>query len=290
MGQLTKSGLKILLDNLYTTYDSQFLHTDPLYIVKQYKDSRDRETAGFITASLSLGSVHAIKRVATSILSKMGPSPYNFLKSFSPENSDNMFSDISYRFYKPRDIYLLVLWTARMIQLRGSIENFFMDHFEEKDENIGPSLSRFINRIRSLETRPYYDKAPPPGKGAGHFLTDPINGSACKRINMFLRWMIRSDHLDLGIWKDVHSSKLVIPIDTHTAKISRYLGLTSLSTPSWKMAVDVTNTLKKFAPEDPVKYDFSLCRVGMLNKCTNGKDPDICNLCPIEKFCVIREK
>ena len=280
--------LQTLLDNLYKTYDSQFLDTDPLSIVKEYKNDRDREAAGFITAMLSLGNVKAIKKTVRSVLSVMGKSPYHFLADYYPEKEPYKFRNISYRFYKPEDISLLVSWTAQMIRGNGSIKNFFLVRFNEKDPDIGPSLSSFVKRIRALDAAPFYKDTPPAGKGAGHFLTDPEKKSACKRMNMFLRWMVRKDHLDLGLWREIPSSMLIIPVDTQTSKVSRYLGLTSLSSPGWNMAVDITNSLKIFSPDDPVKYDFSLCRVGMLNKCTNGKDADICSLCPIKNICVVR--
>ena len=280
--------LKNLLDNLYNTYDHSFLETDPLSIVKEYKNDKDREAAGFITAMLSLGNVKAIKKTVRSVLSVMGKSPYHFLSDYYPEKEPDKFHNISYRFYKPEDISLLVSWTAHMIRERDSIKNFFLDRFNGKDNDIGPSLSRFVKRIRDLNPSPFYNKTPSAGKGAGHFLTDPEKKSACKRLNMFLRWMVRKDHLDLGLWDEIPASMLIIPVDTHISKVSRYLGLTSLSSPGWNMAVDITNSLKFFSPDDPVKYDFALCRVGMLNKCTNGKDPDICSLCPIKDICVVR--
>ena len=281
--------LKNLLDNLYNTYDHSFLETDPLSIVKEYKNERDREAAGFITAMLSLGNVKAIKKTVRSVLSVMGKSPYYFLSDYYPEKEPDKFHNISYRFYKPEDISLLVSWTAQMIRKNGSIKDFFLVRFNEKDPDIGHSLSGFVKRIRALDAAPFYKHAPPAGKGAGHFLTDPEKKSACKRMNMFLRWMVRKDHLDFGLWDEIPASMLIIPVDTHISKVSRYLGLTSLSSPGWNMAVDITNSLKIFSPEDPVKYDFALCRVGMLNKCTNGKDPDICSLCPIKDICVVRE-
>ena len=91
----------------------------------------------------------------------------------------------------------------------------------------------------------------------------PEKGSACKRMNLFLRWMVRKDDLDFGLWKEIPTSKLVIPVDTHIARICKQLELTSSETVSWNMAEEITDNLKKFDPDDPVKYDFALCHIGM---------------------------
>jgi len=280
--------LHSLLEHLYDTYDHSFLHTDPLSIVLEYQDDRDRETAAFITALLSLGSVPLIKKIVRSVLSPMGPSPYRFLQTFDPLKNGDFLTSLSYRFYAPRDIGLLVFWTAQMVQTHGSIQAFFMNGFDPKDSHIGPSLSRFVAALRLLETGPYYGTLPRPGRGACHFLTDPANKSACKRFAMFLRWMVRRDTIDTGIWRDIPPRMLIIPLDTHTAAVSRHLGLTALKSPGWAMAVDITDSLKQFCREDPVKYDFSLCRVGMLGTCTQGKNPEHCAACPIGSLCVTR--
>ncbi len=100
-------------------------------------------------------------------------------------------------------------------------------------------------------------------RGVRFMFPDPLKGSACKRQNLFLRWMIRNDELDFGLWKEIPTSKLIVPVDTHIAQISKKLQLTKRENVSWKMAEEITNNLKKFDENDPVKYDFALCHIGM---------------------------
>jgi uncharacterized protein (TIGR02757 family) len=120
------------------------------------------------------------------------------------------------------------------------------------------------------------------------FLSDPASGSACKRLNLFLRWMVRPDDgLDLGLWAPVRPDQLVIPLDTHEARISRYLGLSDRRTVDWKMAVEVTEGLRRLDPSDPVRYDFALSRLGILDECPRRRDPVKCRRCPLVPVCTL---
>lgn len=281
-----KANFKKILDELYQTYQLDYLSTDPLEIVRQYKNPEDQEIVGFIAAAMAFGRVELIKKGIYDILQKMGPSPYQFMLNFEPHIHGKLFDNIIYRFYSPRDIKLLIWWTAQMIEKKGSIKNFFLEKYDEKDENIGHSLSRFVRAILSLQTQPFYPTIPKKGHGIRFFLADPGDKSACKRLNLFLRWMVRRDRLDLGIFQEVSPSKLIIPLDTHVARISQRIGLTNRTTPNWSMAVEFTNALKELDSDDPIKYDFALCRVGMLNPCPEVPDNEKCSSCPLVEFCV----
>jgi len=114
--------------------------------------------------------------------------------------------------------------------------------------------------------------------GMMHFFPTPAKGSACKRMNLFLRWMVRDRDIDFGIWKGIPKNKLVIPLDTHIARISRCLGFTMRRSADWKAAVEITNALKQFDPDDPVKYDFALCHHGIAGMCAKG-DVRLCTGC-----------
>ena len=280
-----KADLKKTLDKLYQTYQLDYFSTDPLEIVKQYKNPKDQEVVGFIAAAMAFGQVELIKNGIQNILQKMTPSPYQFILNFDPYLHGEFFDNFVYRFYRSRDIGLLIWWITQMVRENGSIKNFFLKKYDEKDENIGPSLSRFIRSTLSLKTQPFYSAIPEKGYGIRSFLADPVDGSACKRLNLFLRWMVRRDKLDLGIFQEVSPSKLIIPLDTHVARISRRIGLTNRRTPNWSMAVEITNTLRKFDPDDPIKYDFALCRVGMVNPCPEKPDNKKCSSCPVVRFC-----
>ena len=282
---MNTTALKKTLDTLYANYHIDHLSTDPLEIVRRYQDPKDQEIAGFIAASLALGRSDLIKKAVISILNKMGPSPHRFVVHFNPDRDKNAFHGFVYRFYRERDVNLLIWWLHQMIREKGSLKAFFLRGYNKGDEDIGPSLSRFIQAIRGLTTKPFYRSLPPKESGAHHWLTDPANGSGCKRMNLFLRWMVRHDGLDLGLWPEISPSQLIIPLDTHIARIGRRIGLTKRSTPDWKMAMEITESLRKFDPTDPVKYDFALCRVGMLNACPDKGNTATCESCPLFRFC-----
>jgi len=280
-----KVYLKKTLNKLYQTYHLDYLSTDPLEIVRQYKNPKDQEVVGFIAAAMAFGRVELIKKGIYDILQRMTSSPYQFILNFDPHLHGKLFDNFVYRFYRSRDIGLLIWWIAQTVRKNGSIKSFFLKGYNEKDRDIGSSLSRFVRSLLSLQTEPFYSSVPERGSSIRSFLADPTDGSACKRLNLFLRWMVRQDRLDLGIFREVSPSKLIIPLDTHVARISQRIGLTKRTSPGWAMAVEITETLREFDPNDPVKYDFALCRVGMLNPCPKVPDNEKCSSCPVVRFC-----
>jgi uncharacterized protein (TIGR02757 family) len=117
-----------------------------------------------------------------------------------------------------------------------------------------------------------------------YFFPRPSAGSACKRLNLFLRWMVRRDEVDLGVWKNVPASKLIVPLDTHVIRLGRCLRLTRYTSPGWRMAADITTSLRELNPNDPVSFDFSLCHVGMMNACGFGRKQGD-SQCPLRGLC-----
>lgn len=286
---MSRPDLKQTLEELYLTFRVNYLSMDPLEIVRRYKDPRDKEVVGFIAAAFALGRVDFIRKNLNDLFSRLGPSPYRFILEFDPFRHGKVFEGFVYRFYRDRDLGVFVWWMKQILEADGSLSAFFLSGYNEKEENVGPCLSRFVRKVLSLKTRPFYSSLPPRGSGIRHFLADPTHGSGCKRLNLFLRWMVRRDGLDLGLWQEVSPSKLVIPLDTHITRLGRYLGLTRRTTPGWRMALEITDSLKRFDPEDPVKYDFALCRVGMLNLCPaeSGHIKCIYNFCPVFSYCTM---
>ena len=138
-----------------------------------------------------------------------------------------------------------------------------------------------MRRALALDCKPWYPGGRlPSAAGVRFFLPSPEDGSTCKRLNLFLRWMVRPDDgVDMGLWHGVSPSQLVIPLDTHVSRISISMGLTGRRTVDWKMAREVTARLRAIEPRDPVKYDFALCRLGMLESCPQHADPAACPLC-----------
>lgn len=284
--------LKGCLDELYTTFHREFLETDPLHFVHMFSAPGDREVVGLIASSLAYGRVEGIKRSISKVLGaigKGGKGPHRFVMGFDPLKDAALFAGFKHRFNDGRDIACLLWFAKQMIEESGSIGKFFLKGYSPQDNNIRQALSAFSANVLALDAGPVYGKKRvPQGAGVRFFFPSPEDGSPCKRLNLYLRWMVRrGDGLDFGLWKGVSPAKLVIPLDTHIARISQYIGLTSRANPGWKMAEEITERLKALDPEDPIKYDFALCRLGILDKCPKRKDPAKCESCLIKKICVL---
>jgi uncharacterized protein (TIGR02757 family) len=276
--------LLTILDQLYQNYQHRYLVMDPLELVRCYDDSADQEIAAFISASLAIGQSDLIRKTVKQVLDRLQPSPYLFIRNAAPDVIEEKFQTFRYRFYGARDIGLLLWWIVQMIEIAGSIRNFFLQTYSADEKDIGPSLSRFVRAVLQLKAAPFYSHIQK-GHGIRHFLSDPADGSACKRLNLYLRWMVRKDNLDLGLWPEISTRQLVIPLDTHIARFGRNLGLTRRSSMDWRMAQDITDALRQIDPADPVKYDFALCTLGKLSNCTRKSDPAYCETCPVFKLC-----
>ena len=170
---------------------------------------------------------------------------------------------------------------GEILKKNNSLKNAFKAHYRNGDVNIGNALEGFIDYILGIDTSEVYGKNVKP-KGFLQFFPSPEKGSACKRMNLFLRWMIRDKDIDFGIWKGIPKNKLVIPLDTHIARISRCLGFTGRKANNWKTAVEITDALKKLDPEDPLKYDFAMCHYGIAGLC--GPKPTKCDKCVLKNL------
>jgi uncharacterized protein (TIGR02757 family) len=151
------------------------------------------------------------------------------------------------------------------------------------DVDVGPALDRFSRRALALDISEAYGRVPN-RPGVCYFFPRPSAGSACKRLNLFLRWMVRRDEVDLGVWRVVTPAKLIVPLDTHVIRLSRCLRLTGNTSPGWKMASDITASLRRLDPEDPIRFDFALCHVGMMNACGFGRRQGDAQ-CPLKGLC-----
>ena len=281
--------LKRQLDLLYKTFDLKFLATDPLEFVHRYKTPEDREIVGLVSSCLAYGRVETIKKSIEAVMCSVGPSPYRFTMRFDPVRDSSTFEGFIHRFNNGRDIRALFYFMRQMIEKAGSIKGFFLKGYSSGDKNVKGALVSFSSNALALDSVPVYKSMIlPPKAGVRFFFPSPSDNSACKRLNLYLRWMVRrGDALDFGIWKEVDPARLVMPLDTHIARISRNIGLTSRATPDWKMAEEITTALAAFDPSDPVKYDFALCRLGILDKCPANKDRAKCESCLIKKLCVL---
>ena len=253
--------LKQKLDFHYNAFDRSRISPDPLQFLHLYKDKKDIEVMGFIASVYSYGNVKQIINTLNKFTEISGNQPHKFISSFSNYKNDRRLRTLYHRFYTYNDVLNLFLVLEKVYSEFGSLKNLFLRYHNNGDENIKNGLSGFshhlINEIKAVTKKNELSR------GARFMFPLPELGSACKRKNLFLRWMVRKDGLDFGLWKEIPRSKLVIPVDTHVARICKQLKLTSRKNVSWKMAEEITENLKKFDPDDPVKYDFAICHIGM---------------------------
>lgn len=271
--------LKNTLNTFYRDYDfrQRMLH-DPIEFPHRYKSAGDIEIAGFLACCFAYGRIGLFKPVIEKILSVMGESPHDFLLHFSVARQEKRFQGIQYRFNGNEDIICLLFILHKILRKEGSIENIFMEHYRDMDENIGNGLAAMMDRFLSVDTTKIYGRNIKPS-GLIQFFSSPSKGSTCKRSALFLRWMIRDRDIDLGIWKDIPKDKLVIPLDTHIMKISQCLGFTNRNSADWKTAVEITGALKRFDKHDPLKYDFALCHHGITGLCKGKREKSVCSGC-----------
>ncbi|MBI1872518.1 MAG: TIGR02757 family protein [Acidobacteria bacterium] len=279
----SRPELKRTLDALYASYNCPDSATDPIQIVRRYETRADREIAGFCAAALAFGRVGSIMKSIGQLLGAMGPSPEAFVRSFDPKRDGDALRPMVHRWTRGDDFVALVWILREMLTRAGSIERFFLEGCNDSAADLGPAIESFSSRVRQIDLRCAYRRrlARP---GVYYFFPSPSSGSACKRMNLFLRWMVRSDRIDLGVWSRVSPSRLIVPLDTNVVRVGRCLGLTRRSSPGWKMAADITRTLREMDPIDPVKYDFSLCHAGMKAACGATRRARAAQ-CPLGAFC-----
>lgn len=282
--------LRSHLETLHARYDRAWLSPDPLEFLHRYDDPRDVEVFGFYAAGLAYGRVELIRRALDELARRLGPHPARFVRDFSPRRDAARFRGFVHRFHTGKDIALLTELLHHALLEEETLGDWFARGDDPAASDIAPGLTDFCARMlgrTGLElTRGGRVPATAPVR---YFFSSPAGGSACKRLNLYLRWMVRHDRhgLDFGLWRRVSPARLVIPLDTHIARIATNLGLTTRRTPDWRMALEITAALRRFDPEDPVKYDFALCRLGILELCPRRRDPAKCAACHIQPVCTL---
>lgn len=258
---------------------------DPIAFPRRFKDSVDIEIAGWLASGLAYGRVPLFQAALEKILAAMGGQPARFVARFDPVKDVEAFLPLYYRMNEGRDIAAFLYMMGRIVDRHGSVGALFESLYRESDDDIGPTLERFVRRAQSIDTSAVYgrDVHPP---GLARFFALPSKGSSCKRQNLFLRWMIRpNDGLDFGLWKKIPPSKLIVPLDTHVLRISRYLGLTRRKSAGWAAAKEITDRLKRIDPADPLRFDFPLCHHGISGACPAARAPEKCRACALLVEC-----
>ena len=278
-----ESALKPVLDRLYSDFNYPDSAADPIQIVRRYERSDDREVVAFCAASLAFGRVASVLQSIERLLAIMGPCPADYVRRFDPARDAAAFKGLVHRWTRERDIIALLWIIRQMFERCGTIEGFFLEGYDPSAPDLASALDSFSARAVALDLEAAYGRVPK-RPGVCYFFPRPSKGSACKRLNLFLRWMIRHDALDLGVWTRVPASQLVVPLDTHVIRVGRCLQLTNYQSPGWKMASDITASLAKIDPSDPTRYDFSLCHLGMMNACGFSR-AQADSQCPLRGVC-----
>ena len=297
------AALKPVLDRLYAEFNYPDSATDPIQIVRRFERPDDREVVGFVAAALAFGRVTSVLQSIERVLAIMGPRPAAYVHRFDPRRHGPAFDGVVHRWTREKDLIALIWVLRQMIDRAGSVEGFFAEDLDPSAADIEAALDSFSSRALALDLKEAYGRVPHPSTprhprrrsgrpksdegrwpGVCYFFPRPSAGSGCKRLNLFLRWMIRHDALDLGVWTRVSPAKLIVPLDTHVIRVGRCLRLTKYTSPGWRMARDITASLRALDPDDPVKYDFALCHLGMMNACGFGR-PQRDSQCPLRGHC-----
>ncbi|MEA3408930.1 MAG: TIGR02757 family protein [Candidatus Eisenbacteria bacterium] len=248
---------KRTLEKLYRKLNRrEFVHPDPLEFLYLYDDPDDREVVGLIASTLAYGRVKQILKSVGNALDRMGPHPAAFVRDSSPDSLRRSFEGFKHRFTTGDDLCRMLDGVRRTVDEHGTLGGFFSTLLQPGDETVLPALTSFVGAITDASCEALGVEGACP-------LPDPERGSACKRLHLFLRWMVRSDDVDPGGWDTVSPSRLVIPLDTHMHRLSLTLGLTDRKQANGRTALEVTSAFREFSPDDPVRYDFALTRLGI---------------------------
>ena len=262
------------LDSLAATFDISTITPDPLELVLRYDDPRDQEIVGLLAAAFAYGRADIVVANVGWILERMGASPHAYLSTFDRAEARKRFHGFSHRFHKTPELVSLLDRLARALTKHGTLGRLFQSCYRDEDADIGPSLTRFVTELRGRDN-----------KALAYLLTSPEDGSACKRMNLYLRWMIRRTSPDLGLWTFADPAKLVMPLDTHIHRIATFLGINGRKSADWKAARRITDRLAKFDRADPVRYDFAICRLGILDLCSRKRRKENCDVCLLRDVC-----
>jgi len=256
--KLNNFQLKEFLDEKYHLYNrKEFIQTDPISIPHQFSKKEDIEIAGFLSATIAWGQRTTILKNANEIVQKMDFAPHQFILNFKPAEL-SIFDQFVHRTFNAQDLKVFLLSLQRIYRKYGSLEALINHYSTTEQTELSLAISLWRAEFFKVEHQPRTLK---------HF-SDPLKGSASKRISMFLRWMVRKDEygVDFGLWKSVSSEILTCPLDVHSGRVARKLGLLSRTQDDWKAASELTKKLKTFDPSDPVKYDFALFGLGVFEK------------------------
>jgi len=278
------SALREPLERLYRDFDyAARVERDAIRFPLRYPDPRDRELVALLTACLAYGRVELFGRELDRVLAAMGASPAAFVAAFDARRDAGAFAGFRYRFNRPRDVMAFCVAARDLLARHGTLEKVFLAGDADEGGPIGPALERFARAFLEADLADVFPRGRP-SRGYRHLFPLPSAGGPCKRLHLFLRWMVRREPPDFGLWSSVSPGRLLIPVDTHVENMSRAIGLTGRRSRTWRMAEEITARLARLDPADPVKYDFALCHTRMAGDCRDRRDA-VCAPCGLKGVC-----
>ncbi len=279
---MSRTGrIKNILEGLYAKYNRhELISPDPLQFVYRYPERGDREIAAFLASALAYGRVHQIEKSLDRLFEYMGASPSKFVREFDGPKRARL-KGFKHRFTTGDDISDLLELLRDVLNQSGSLEAYFLQGYDAGDTNVIPALSKFCDSLCAAHAKERRGRV---GGGLNYLLASPARNSACKRLNLFLRWMVRDDDVDTGLWKSIDKAKLIVPVDVHMGRLCKILGLYNRKTVSLSTALEITEGFARIEPTDPAKYDFALSRLGIVEDCDGHYRLD-CEDCELLEFC-----
>lgn len=267
--------LKARLDALVASHDAAaHRERDPVSFVHRFDSDADREVVGLLAASLAFGNVTAIRASVGRALDALGSSPARTIEREDRASLERRLEGFVHRVYRGRHVAAMLAAAGAIRRREGSLGEALRRRLEHHGA-LREALGELAAELRGDS----------PERGLAHLVPDPAAGSACKRLLLYARWMVRpADGVDLGLWP-IPPSALVIPVDTHVHRIAQNLGLTARRDASWRTAEEITDALRAFDPDDPVKYDFAICHLGVSRQCPSRRDEDNCGACVLRASC-----
>ena len=276
------------LDRLSRSYAAAIDQHDPIRFAASFERPEDREIVAWIASAFAYGRVDTILATVGRLVATLGPRPAQALDRIADWRrfAHEELAGFRHRFHSAGDAAALLYAIASARGCAGSVRAFFEREQRAEDPDVCGLLARAVERILALDWRPVVGRRSLPSDSpVRFFFPSPVSGSACKRWNLYLRWMVRKDEMDFGLWTAIPTSRLVIPTDTHVHRVARRLGLTRRKAADWKTAREITDRLARFDPEDPVRYDYALCELGTVGICRPSLAISLCSECALSEAC-----
>jgi uncharacterized protein (TIGR02757 family) len=268
-------------------HSTSYLGSDPLQLVHEFDHAEDREIAALFCALLAYGNVKQIVASLRRLFAAMGKRPATFVQEMEWDSASAALRGFRHRFTDEWDILCLCWLLKQALQEHGTLEGLFLQGFDPAEIDLVNAAGKFIDNLQAYEFPPELERGSMLGKGSfKHLLPRADKGSACKRIHLWLRWMVRpADGLDLGLWTRIPAAKLVMPVDTHVLRIAQNLGIVKRKNGSLLAAREITQVLRAADPVDPVRFDFAICRLGILGACPPAGQLEQCRPCELHDVC-----